>query len=294
MGCQHGGFFITPKLGEIPPTNGAWAPALITDLDTLNLSKFLGVTLITSAAQALHEVRAINPPLGAIPMNPRLLTGLILAVASGGAASAAPFIGEFVAHDDMHAGALWRNDRPNNNNQRGAGFEHQTMVQLAGGYILVFGTASYTDVTPLIPGAGLSSQAAGVLPPADGDPGVQAQGNRVEGLCVSYKLDATQGLVKNNMAYITDNDSPDWQNMHRPAVAAVNQGAAAMVLYGYDPNGTNTSTYGKVIGPNCEILSKQTKLFANTNDNHGGINAVRRPFRDVAGKTPAGGGVTRR
>ena len=185
-------------------------------------------------------------------MNPRLPTGLVLGVTLlSGAASAAPFIAQFEAHDDMHAGALWRNDRPNNNNQRGAGAEHTAIVQLSGGYILVFATASYTNVTPLIPGAGLSSAEAGVLPPSDGAPGVDPRGNRVEGLCVSYKLDATKGLVMNNMAYITNNDSPDWQNAHRFAAAAVDGGKAAVAIYGYDPNGVNTKTYGKVIGPNC-------------------------------------------
>ena len=158
-------------------------------------------------------------------MTPRTLTGLVLgATLAGGAASAAPFIGQFEAHNDMHGGALWRNDRPNNNNQRGAGNEHLAITQLTGGYVLVVGTASYTDVTPLIPGAGLSSLDAGLRPPGDGDPGTQAQGTRVEGLCVSYKLDATKGLVMNNMAYFTDNDSPDWQNMHRPDVVAVDGG----------------------------------------------------------------------
>jgi len=222
-------------------------------------------------------------------MNPRLPTGLVLGVTLlSGAASAAPFIAQFEAHDDMHAGALWRNDRPNNNNQRGAGAEHTAIVQLSGGYILVFATASYTNVTPLIPGAGLSSAEAGVLPPSDGDPGVDPRGNRVEGLCVSYKLDATKGLVMNNMAYFTDNDSPDWQNAHRMAAAAVDGGKVAAVVYGYDPNGVNTKTYGKVIGPNCELLSQQTQLFANNNDDLGGNDLAPGDgsiFADAGGKT---------
>jgi len=51
-------------------------------------------------------------------MTPRKLTGLVFGVSLlGGVASAEPFIATFEAHNDMHAGALWRNDRPNNNNQ---------------------------------------------------------------------------------------------------------------------------------------------------------------------------------
>jgi len=223
-------------------------------------------------------------------MTPRLLTGLALATLASGAAQAAPaFIGQFEAHDDMHAGALWRNDRPNNNNQRGAGAEHCSMAKLAGNTLLVTCTASYTNVTPLIAGAGLSSQDAGVLPPADGDPGTQAQGNRVEGLCLSYKQDATMGLVMNNMAYFTNNDSNDWQNSHKQQVVAIDGGKAAMVLYGYD-DGNQTDLYAKVLGPNCELLSKQTKLFEGGNDNYGGVKTVTAPFVDAGGVSRVCGG----
>ena len=106
-------------------------------------------------------------------MKPRFLATVVLGSSLlGGAAIAEPFIGTFEVHDDMHAGALWRNDRPNNNNQRGAGGEHESTVLLSGGRILVVATASYTNVTPMIPGAGLSSLDAGVLAAKDGDPGV--------------------------------------------------------------------------------------------------------------------------
>lgn len=226
-------------------------------------------------------------------MNPRSIVRLIVGASLvGGVASADPSIATFQAHDDMHAGALWRNDRPNNNNQRGAGMEHQSIVQLANNHILVVGTASYTDVTPMIAGAGLSSAQAGVLPPKDGDPGSQAQGNRVEGLCASYQLDATKGLVMTNMAYFTDNASPDWQNMHKAHAQPVNNGAAALVQYGYDPDGTNTKVFGMVLGPNCEIMSKQTQLFANTNDNLGGLwESWNNTYADVGGVTRSCGGL---
>lgn len=226
-------------------------------------------------------------------MNPRSIAGLIVGASLvGGVASADPFIATFEAHDDMHAGALWRNDRPNNNNQRGVGCEHQSIVKLANNRILVVCSGSYTDVTPLIAGAGLSSTQAGLLPPKDGDPGVQAQGNRVEGLCMSYQVDATKGLVMTNMAYFTNNDSPDWQNMHKPHAQAINNGAAALVQYGYDPNGTNTNTYGMVLGPNCEIQSKQTLLFANTNDNLGGLwESSDNTYADANGVTRSCGGL---
>jgi uncharacterized protein (TIGR03382 family) len=226
-------------------------------------------------------------------MNPRPIASLIVGASLvGGVASADPFIAAFEAHDDMHAGALWRNDRPNNNNQRGVGCEHQSVVQLAGNHILVVCSGSYTDVTPMIAGAGLSSTEAGVLPPKDGDPGVQPQGNRVEGLCMSYQLDPTKGLAMTNMSYFTKNDSPDWQNMHKPHAQPVNAGAAALVQYGYDPDGTNTKTYGMVLGPNCEILSKQTLLFANNNDNLGGLwESWDNTYADASGATRSCGGL---
>jgi MYXO-CTERM domain-containing protein len=225
-------------------------------------------------------------------MKPRFLATVVLGSSLlGGAAIAEPFIGTFEVHDDMHAGALWRNDRPNNNNQRGAGGEHESTVLLAGGRILVVATASYTNVIPMVPGAGLSSLDAGVLAAKDGDPGVQAQGNRVEGLCAAYQLDSAQGLAKMNMSYFTKNDSPDWQNMHKPHIQAIDGGAAALVQYGYDPDGTNTSVYGMVLGPNCEVLSKQTKLFANTNDNLGGLwESSNNTYADAGGVTLSCGG----
>jgi uncharacterized protein (TIGR03382 family) len=228
-----------------------------------------------------------------LTMKPRLLTGLVLGASLvGGVAFGAPFIATFEAHDDMHAGALWRNDRANNNQQRGAGIEQQSSVLLKGGRILVVATASYTDVVPMIPGAGLSSVQANVLPPTDGDPGVNATGSRVQGLCTAYQLDAAQGLVKVNMAYFTNNNSPDWQNMHKPHAQAVNGGAAALIEYGYDPDGTNTKTYGKVLGPNCEIMSAQTLLFANTNDNLGGVwDANNNTYADANGVTRSCGGI---
>jgi MYXO-CTERM domain-containing protein len=224
-------------------------------------------------------------------MKSRLLTSLVLGASlPGGAATAAPFIATFEAHNDMHAGALWRNDRPNNNAQRGGGCEHQAMTVLKGGKLIIVCTGSYTDVTPMIAGAGLSSLDAGIRLPTDGDPGVQATGNRVEGLCVSYQLDATKGLVKTNMAYFTNNNSPDWQNMHKPMVAAIDGGKAALVLYGHDPNGNRTRVYGKVVGPNCELMSAQTQLFASNNDDYGGIGAPFQPvMSDVNGTTRVAG-----
>src|SRR5262249_29260902 len=132
---------------------------------------------------------------------------------------------------------------------------------------------------------------AGVLPPTDSDPGVQPTGNRVEGLCAAYQLDKAQGLVKVNVAYFTKNKSPDWQNMHKPHAQAINGGAAALVQDGYDPNATNTKTYGMVLGPNCDIQSAQTLLFANTNDNLGGLwDADRNTYADTNGVTKACGG----
>ena len=210
-------------------------------------------------------------------MKLHLLAGLLgVSLLSGlAAAQSTPFIASFPVHDDMHGGALWRNNNAQNNNQRGAGCEHHALTYLkAANKLLMTCTGSYTDVTPIIPGAGLSSKEAGVLDPKDAGAdgiGVQATGNRVEGLCASYSLDAKLGLVMNNMAYVTNNNSPDWQNMHKPAIYPVDGGNAALVLYGYDPNGQNTATYGRVIGPNCELLSDQTLLVAKTNDNIGGL-----------------------
>src|SRR5882672_8493754 len=102
----------------------------------------------TTGTMAAHHGRHHSPKVGGtFPMNPRPIARLIVGASLvGGVASADPFIAAFEAHDDMHAGALWRNDRPNNNNQRGAGIEHQSITLLKNGRVLVVGTASYTDV----------------------------------------------------------------------------------------------------------------------------------------------------
>jgi MYXO-CTERM domain-containing protein len=225
-------------------------------------------------------------------MNPRLISGLVLGASllAGGVATSAPFIATFEGHDDMYGGALWRNDRPNNNNQRGAGLEHQKVIRV-GQNILVVGTGSYTNITPMIPGAGLSSAEAGILPPADAGAdgiGSQARGTRIQGLCASYKLDPIMGLVKTNMAYFTNNDSPDWQNAHKMNGVPINGGAAALVMYGYDPNGNRTRVYAKVLGPNCELLSPQQQQFADNNDDYGGLNVAQELAADGAASRACG------
>jgi uncharacterized protein (TIGR03382 family) len=195
-------------------------------------------------------------------------------LAASGTVQAAPFIAAFEAHNDINAGALWRNNRPNNNNQRGAGAEHTSMAVI-GDRVIVLATASYTDVTPLIPGAGLSSQQAGVLPPSDGAngvPGVQPTGRRIQGLCTSYRLDPMVGLVKTNQSYFTNNNSPDWQNAHKMRAQVIDGGKAVLALYGYDPQGVNTKVYGRVLGGDCQHLSQQTQLFAGNNDDYGGMH----------------------
>jgi len=162
------------------------------------------------------------------------------------------------------------------------------MVYLSGeNRVLVFSTASYTDIVPGInpfdgsptpgPALGLSSKQAGVLDPIDSNGvdgiGVRAGGepnHRVEGLCMAYSLDPQKGLVLQNTAYITNNDSPDWQNAHKMLAVNIDD-HAAVAMYGFDPDGTNTKTYAQAVGPNCELLSAQTKILAKTNDNVGGL-----------------------
>lgn len=223
-------------------------------------------------------------------MNPRLISGLVLGASllAGGVATSAPFIATFEGHNDMYGGALWRNDRPNNNDQRGAGMEHQSIARV-GDQLLVFGTASYTNITPLIPGKGLSSAEAGILPPADAGAdgiGSQARGTRIQGLCTSFRIDPIMGLVKTNQSYFTNNDSDDWQNAHKTAASAIDGGKAAVVTYGFDPpnDGQNrTYLYAKVIGPDCAILSPQELQFKDNNDDYGGSENL--VTSDAAGVT---------
>jgi MYXO-CTERM domain-containing protein len=215
-----------------------------------------------------------------------LLAGLVFGASLvGGVASAdAPFIGDFVVHDDLNSGALWKNNNPQNQDQHGAGCEHSAITYLkSSNRILMTCTGSFTDITPAMTtgfaatGAKppMSSTEARVLPPKDADQwgrGTQEQGERVQGYCVSYKPDAQMGLIKTNEGYYTNNASNDWRNAHKPAAYSIDGGNAAVVLYGYAPNNTNnTATYSMVLGPNCEMLSTQTLQVAKTNDNVGGL-----------------------
>jgi uncharacterized protein (TIGR03382 family) len=208
-----------------------------------------------------------------------------------GGATAGPTISQFPLHNEFNSGALWPNDQPRNNQFRGAGMEHQAMVQLADGTVLVVGTGSYTDIVPTK--GGLSSIDAKVMKPTDAgadplgrgaQPGTDANNYRVQGLCFSVKPDATQGLVVNNSAYFTKNDGEYWKNANKMAIREIDGGKAALVVYGFNPKGeNNTVLYGTVIGPDCTVMSAQARLFAGQNDNYGG--AVLAPA-GVAPTTP--------
>src|SRR5580698_8579175 len=114
-------------------------------------------------------------------MTKTLFAGLVLGaslvsgVAVADTPSSAPFIQQIEFHNDMHAGALWRNNNPQNYDQHGAGCEHGAITYLASAQrILYTCTASYTDIVPsttakYVAGgiAPLSSTAAQVLDPTD-------------------------------------------------------------------------------------------------------------------------------
>lgn len=207
------------------------------------------------------------------------VTGVLLGASLlAGVATAGPTISQFPLHNEFNSGALWPNDQPRNNQFRGAGMEHQAMVQLADGTVLVVGTGSYTDIVPTK--GGLSSADAKVMKPTDAgtdplgrgaQPGTDANNYRVQGLCFSVKPDATQGLVVNNSAYFTKNDGEHWKNANKMAIREIDGGKAALVVYGFNPKGeNNTVLYGTVIGPDCTVMSAQARLFAGNNDNYGG------------------------
>ena len=111
-------------------------------------------------------------------------------------AAAAPTVKSFAIHNGNNAGLLWNNG-PRNNDQRGTGLEHMSSHILAaaegGPVVLTIGTGSYTD----IPGSPVT--------------------DRLQGLCTSFKVDETAGLVKGTMRYFTNNrgnESPDHAKLH--------------------------------------------------------------------------------
>jgi MYXO-CTERM domain-containing protein len=136
--------------------------------------------------------------------------------------------------------------------------------------ILCFTTASYTDISNATE--------------------VNITNTRLQGLCTAYALDPMVGLKMVTQKYISKNNSPDWQNMHKPAAQPVLAGTAALVTFGYDPNGNNTEGYAMAIGANCQNLSgtefAQTKIIAKNNDNLGGPNSF--PISDSPTKSRIG------
>jgi MYXO-CTERM domain-containing protein len=166
--------------------------------------------------------------------------------------SAAPSVKSFMLHNGNNAGLLWENNNPRNNDQRGAGLEHMSSHVLkaadGGPVVLTIGTGSYTD----IPGSPIA--------PA---------GTRLQGLCTSFKLDQTAGLQKGAMRYFTANRGNEYQNAMVPGATPIMGGKYLLVTYGVDLN-SNTEVYAKVLGPNCEELSPQTRILAKNNDNVAG------------------------
>jgi MYXO-CTERM domain-containing protein len=181
-------------------------------------------------------------------MIPKLAGSLFGAAIALTSATALAQIYSLEVHDGDNAGTAYpgENERRNNNNQLGAGIEHVRCGVLkaapGGPRLLCMGTASYTDIP---------------------DSPVQ---DRIQGLCISHRIDPMAGPVRTAMKYVTNNRGDQRQNAHAPVVAPVFGGTAAAVYYNYDPD-NNTRLYGKILGPDCEELTPQTQLFAQNNDN---------------------------
>lgn len=164
---------------------------------------------------------------------------------AAGAASAQIYTLE--VHNGDNAGRAYpgENQRRNNNDQLGAGMEHarcNLIPNAAGGpHVMCVGTASYTD----IPGSPVN--------------------DRVQALCTSHRLDATQGLVPVAMRYITNNNGDEEQNGHVPTIVPAFNGEMAVAYYNYDPD-NNTKLWGKILGPDCSEMTGQTLLLAKNND----------------------------
>ena len=168
-------------------------------------------------------------------------------VLATGSAFAAPGSYDLEVHNGDNAGRAYPGEdrRRNNNDQEGAGLEHTRCAVLpnapGGARLMCVGTGSYTD----IPNSPVT--------------------DRIQVLCTSHKLDATQGLVQSAMRYVTNNRGDEYQNGHDPVIAAAFNGTAAAIYYNYDPD-NNTRLWGKILGPDCEELTPQTQLLAKNND----------------------------
>jgi MYXO-CTERM domain-containing protein len=175
--------------------------------------------------------------------------GLLGAVVAAGPASAAPSVYTEIVHSGDYAGETDDEDQPrDNNNQYGAGSEQSTMAYLpnapGGPTVMVISLGSYTDL-------------------ASGPPV-----NRLQTMCATYRLDMTQGLVRRDMKFVTDNRGDRRRNGHRPTVTPIFRGSAAMIEFGYAPNDSNnTEVYVKTISADCNVMSEQVRVLAKNNDN---------------------------
>jgi uncharacterized protein (TIGR03382 family) len=179
--------------------------------------------------------------------------GIVAALILGSATAAHAQTATFAGHDGNNAGRLWNGD-PSNNNQRGAGIEHLAAVQMAQAQkLLVFGTASYTDIANA----------------AD----VNIAGTRIQGLCTAYDLSPTAGLTMSAQRYFTDNDGDEYQNAHKMCAVSLFGGTHALAGYGYDPD-NNTDFWVTAVDGACNEASAQTRILQKNNDNIGGCEMM--------------------
>jgi len=182
-------------------------------------------------------------------MKAKMLTGALLGAALASLASAPAHaqtrIQTYKLHTGDQAGRLRDERNPRGNRQEGTGAEQTALAYLpnaAGGpRILLVSQGSYTDIEANQPLA------------------------RTQLLCASFSIDRNMGPVLQKMTYVTQNQGTDNRNANNPTLTSVLGGTAAVAEYGWQPN-NDTQTYVKVLGPNCEQLTDQVRVMAETND----------------------------
>jgi MYXO-CTERM domain-containing protein len=105
--------------------------------------------------------------------------------------------------------------------------------------------------------------------------------HRMQASCTPLELvqqaDGTVTFQKlQGETFITDNDGNEYRNANKPELMPINGGKNMLVLFNYQPNGTNdTRRYAKVLDQNCNLVTvkngngevrKQVQVMAKNND----------------------------
>jgi hypothetical protein len=105
--------------------------------------------------------------------------------------------------------------------------------------------------------------------------------HKMQGACTPIEMtQASDGKVllkkKPGERFISNNDGNEYRNFNKPELMPINNGKNMLIMFNYQPNGTNdTRRYAKVLDANCNLIPltdgngearEQVRIMAKNND----------------------------